>query len=147
MRARIYQPARTAMQSGTAKTKMWRLEFVPASARSVDPLMGWTSSDDMNSQVRLQFDSREAAEAYAARAAARRADARFLAAAYSDPRIMAELDAARCRAEENNFDNALAPFGMDAPAVAKKRPFKVRLSAPMAAITNYSGRRTPLYYI
>jgi hypothetical protein len=89
----------------------------------------------------------EAAEAYAARAAARRADARFLAAAYSDPRIMAELDAARCRAEENNFDNALAPFGMDAPAVAKKRPFKVRLSAPMAAITNNSGRRTPLYYI
>ena len=60
---------------------------------------------------------------------------------------MAELDAARCRAEDNNFDNALAPFGMDAPAVAKKRPFKVRLSAPMAAITNNRDRRTPLYYI
>ena len=89
----------------------------------------------------------EAAEAYAARAAARRADARFLAAAYSDPRIMAELDAARCRAEENDFHSALTPLGMDAPAVAKKRPFKVRLSAPMAAITNNSGRRTPLYYI
>ena len=84
----------------------------------------------------------EAAEAYAARA-----DARFLAAAYSDPRIMAELDAARCRAEENDFHSALTPLGMDAPAVAKKRPFKVRLSAPMAAITNNSGRRTPLYYI
>ena len=66
MRARIYQPARTAMQSGTAKTKSWVLDFVPASARSVDPLMGWTSSDDMNSQVRLRFDSREAALAYAA---------------------------------------------------------------------------------
>ncbi|RUS60769.1 ETC complex I subunit [Pseudorhodobacter sp. E13] len=65
MRARIYQPARNAMQSGTAKTKSWVLDFVPASARSVDPLMGWTSSDDMNSQVRLRFDSREAAEAYA----------------------------------------------------------------------------------
>lgn len=65
MRARIFQPARTAMQSGTAKTKTWTLEFVPASARSVDPLMGWTSSDDMNSQVRLRFDSRDAAEAYA----------------------------------------------------------------------------------
>ena len=88
-----------------------------------------------------------AAEAYAARAAARRSDARFLAAAQSDPRIMAELNAARYRAEENNFDNALAPFGMDAPVVAKKRPFKVRMSAPMAAFTNNSGRRTPLYYI
>lgn len=65
MRARIFQPARTAMQSGSAKTKTWMLEFVPASARSVDPLMGWTSSDDMNSQVRLRFDSRDAAEAYA----------------------------------------------------------------------------------
>lgn len=65
MRARIYQPARNAMQSGTAKTKTWVLEFVPASARSVDPLMGWTSSDDMNSQVKLRFESREEAETYA----------------------------------------------------------------------------------
>ncbi len=65
MRARIYQPARNAMQSGTAKTKNWVLEFAPASARSVDPLMGWTSSDDMNSQVRLRFDSKDAAVDYA----------------------------------------------------------------------------------
>ncbi|MGB1236406.1 MAG: NADH dehydrogenase ubiquinone Fe-S protein 4, partial [Planktomarina sp.] len=46
MRARIYQPARTAMSSGTAKTKSWVLEFPQASSRDVDPLMGWTSSDD-----------------------------------------------------------------------------------------------------
>jgi hypothetical protein len=65
MRARIYQPARTAMQSGTAKAKDWVLEYVPASARQVDPLMGWTSSNDMNSQVRLRFETRTAAEAYA----------------------------------------------------------------------------------
>lgn len=65
MRARIYQPAKTAMQSGTAKAKGWVLEFAPASARDVDPLMGWTSSDDTQAQVRLRFDSREAAEAYA----------------------------------------------------------------------------------
>ena len=65
MRARIYQPAKTAMQSGTAKTTTWVLEFAPASAREVDPLMGWTSSDDTQAQVRLRFDSREAAEAYA----------------------------------------------------------------------------------
>ena len=65
MRARIYQPARTAMSSGTAKTRRWVLEFAPSEAREVDPLMGWTSSDDMNSQVRLRFDTLEAAKAYA----------------------------------------------------------------------------------
>ena len=66
MRARIYQPAKTAMQSGTAKAKGWVLEFAPSSAREVDPLMGWTSSGETQTQVRLRFDSREAAEAYAA---------------------------------------------------------------------------------
>ena len=65
MRARIYQPAKTAMQSGTAKAKGWVLEFAPATAREVDPLMGWTSSDDMDAQVKLRFDSRQAAEDYA----------------------------------------------------------------------------------
>ena len=67
MLAKIYQPARSAMQSGQAKTKTWVLEFVPAAARFVDPLMGWTGSADMNSQVRLSFESREAAVAYADR--------------------------------------------------------------------------------
>jgi ETC complex I subunit conserved region len=66
MRARIYQPAKSAMQSGTAKAKGWVLEFAPATSREVDPLMGWTSSGDTQTQVRLRFDSREAAEAYAA---------------------------------------------------------------------------------
>ena len=65
MRARIYQPAKTAMQSGTAKTKTWVLEYAPASSREVDPLMGWTSSDDTQSQVRLRFDSKKAALDYA----------------------------------------------------------------------------------
>jgi hypothetical protein len=65
MRARIYQPARTAMQSGTAKTHQWVLEFAPAEAREVDPLMGWTSSADTQSQVQLRFETRAAAEDYA----------------------------------------------------------------------------------
>ncbi|AXI53706.1 hypothetical protein SuNHUV7_04290 (plasmid) [Pseudoseohaeicola sp. NH-UV-7] len=65
MRARIFQPARTAMSSGTAKTKGWVLEFAPASAREVDPLMGWTSSSDTQSQVRLNFPTKEAALEYA----------------------------------------------------------------------------------
>ncbi len=65
MRARIYKPARTAMSSGTAKTKSWVLEFAPAEARKVEPLMGWTSSSDMQSQIRLEFASREEAVDYA----------------------------------------------------------------------------------
>jgi len=65
MRVRIYQPARTAMQSGAAKTKTWVLDYAPAAAREIDPLMGWTSSDDTQSQVRLRFETREAAEEYA----------------------------------------------------------------------------------
>ena len=65
MRARIYQPARNAMQSGTARTREWVLEFAPATEREIDPLMGWTSSADTQRQVSLRFDSRKAAEAYA----------------------------------------------------------------------------------
>lgn len=65
MRARIFQPAKTAMSSGQAKTKGWVLEFAPASAREVDPLMGWTSSEDTQTQVRLTFDSKQAALDYA----------------------------------------------------------------------------------
>lgn len=65
--ARIYRPAKTAMQSGKAKSLAWRLEFEPASARTIDPLMGWTSSSDMNGQVRLTFDTAEEAVAYAER--------------------------------------------------------------------------------
>lgn len=65
MLARIYQPSRNAMQSGVGKTRQWVLEFAPEAARTVDPLMGWTSSTDMESQVRLKFDSAEAAIEYA----------------------------------------------------------------------------------
>ena len=65
MPARIYRPAKTAMQSGTAKTHHWVLEYSSHSSREVDPLMGWTSSADTQSQVRLRFPSREAALDYA----------------------------------------------------------------------------------
>ncbi len=66
MTARIYQPARNAMQSGQAKDK-WVLEYEPESPRQIEPLMGWTSSGDMKSQVKLKFDSKEEAIAYAQR--------------------------------------------------------------------------------
>ena len=52
-------------QITTALPHSWVLEFSPEAPRAVDPLMGWTSSADMNSQVRLRFESREAAESYA----------------------------------------------------------------------------------
>ncbi len=67
MIARIYRPAKTAMQSGQARTKGWVLEFEGAAPREVDPLMGWTSSTDMNAQVRLEFETKEEAIAYAER--------------------------------------------------------------------------------
>ncbi|HEY3776482.1 MAG TPA: ETC complex I subunit [Rhizomicrobium sp.] len=67
MLARIYRPARTAMQAGRALTKHWVLEFEPERPRTVEPLMGWTSSDDMRSQVVLEFDTKEEAVAYAKR--------------------------------------------------------------------------------
>jgi hypothetical protein len=66
MIARIYQPARSAMQSGQGKDK-WLLEYEPEKAREIEPLMGWTSSADMRSQVKLNFDNREEAVAYAQR--------------------------------------------------------------------------------
>jgi hypothetical protein len=65
MRARIYKPARNAMQSGRARTKLWLLEYEPETPRGIDPLMGWTSSDDMRQQVVLEFDTSEEAVGYA----------------------------------------------------------------------------------
>ena len=67
MVARIYKPAKTAMQSGTAKTKEWLLEYEPEVPRVVEPLMGWTSSTDMKSQIKLRFATREEAIAYCER--------------------------------------------------------------------------------
>ncbi len=67
MVARIYKPAKTAMQSGTAKTHDWVLDYEPEQPREVEPLMGWTSSGDMRQQVRLRFATREEAVAYAER--------------------------------------------------------------------------------
>ena len=66
MTARIYLPARSATQAGRSKDS-WVLEYEPESPRRIEPLMGWTSSSDMRAQVKLRFDSKEEAIAYAAR--------------------------------------------------------------------------------
>ena len=65
MRARIYQPARNAMQSGKARTHFWVLEYEPESRKAPDPLMGWTSSADMRQQISMEFESLDEAKAYA----------------------------------------------------------------------------------
>jgi len=67
MAARIYKPAKTAMQSGFGNTKGWVLDYEPEAPRRVEPLMGWTSSSDMRQQLRLRFDSKEEAVAYCER--------------------------------------------------------------------------------
>ena len=67
MLARIYQPAKNAMQSGRARTKKWVLEFERERPQEIEPLMGWTASDDMNQQVVLDFDTKDEAIAYAAK--------------------------------------------------------------------------------
>jgi hypothetical protein len=67
MVARIYKPAKTAMQSGHASTKSWVLDYEPEEPRVVESLMGWTSSGDMKQQLRLRFASKEEAVAYCER--------------------------------------------------------------------------------
>ena len=67
MDVRIYRPAKTATQSGRAKTGRWVLEHVPRGQREVDSLMGWTGSDDTSQQVKLSFATRQQAIAYARR--------------------------------------------------------------------------------
>lgn len=67
MQVRIYQPAKTAMSSGRAKTQAWILEYEIETPRRPEPLMGWTSSGDTLNQVKLSFPSREDAVAFAER--------------------------------------------------------------------------------
>ena len=66
--ARIYRPRKTAMQSGSARTKNWVLEFEPAAAKRPDRLMGWVGSSDMlGDEVRIRFASKDEAVAFAER--------------------------------------------------------------------------------
>ena len=64
---RIYRPAKTATQSGRARSTRWVLEFSTTLAQRRDSLMGWPGCGDTRQQVRLEFDSEDAAVAYARR--------------------------------------------------------------------------------
>jgi hypothetical protein len=62
---RIYQPAKTTMQSGRGKAKKWLLECAIETPRTPEPLMGWVASGDTNNQIKMSFDSSEEAVAFA----------------------------------------------------------------------------------
>lgn len=64
-KARIYQPAKNAMQSGTAKTKFWWLEVLSPEKMPTDPLMGWTGMPDTLREIKLKFATKDEAIAYA----------------------------------------------------------------------------------
>jgi hypothetical protein len=67
MAARIYQLTKSSMQSGKAQVGRWMLEHEPSEPRRPDPLTGWAGSGDTARQVRLTFDTLDAARAYAER--------------------------------------------------------------------------------
>lgn len=63
----IYRPARSAMTSGRARTRNWKLRFERRSPPFIEPLMGWTGGDDTLIQVELSFPNLDSAESYARR--------------------------------------------------------------------------------
>lgn len=67
MAARIYRPAKPAVSSGRAKSRVWLLEMEPAERREADALIGWVGSGDTDAQVTMQFPTKEAAIAFAER--------------------------------------------------------------------------------
>ena len=60
----IFKTSKTAMQSGIAKSGNWVLEFLDNDKKDIEPLMGWTSSSDTRSQIRLNFKTKEDAISY-----------------------------------------------------------------------------------
>jgi hypothetical protein len=67
MTVRIYQPAKSAMQSGRSKSTEWVLEFERNDAALPDRLMGWQSSSDTTRTIHLKFTTKDDAIAYAVR--------------------------------------------------------------------------------
>ena len=63
-KARIYKPAKTAMQSAKRNTKKWLLEFDTLNT-GIDPLMGWETSQDTMSEIKLEFSNKDQAINYA----------------------------------------------------------------------------------
>ena len=64
-KVRIYQPTKTAMQSGRSNLGSWVLEYEPITAKRADPLMGWIGSNDTSDQVKMCFQTRDEAVVFA----------------------------------------------------------------------------------
>jgi hypothetical protein len=66
MQAKIYQPAKSAMQSGVGNNKKWILDFInEKGSRFIEDILGWTASKDMNQEIRLTFNTKEEALKFA----------------------------------------------------------------------------------
>ena len=65
MTIKIYKPSKTAMQSGLGKTKKWLAEYISDVDNVKDSLMGWNSSLDTQSQIKIFFETKEQAIAWA----------------------------------------------------------------------------------
>lgn len=89
MRARVFKQPKTSMQSGVAGTEFWVLEWEPTERREQDPLMGWFGSGDTQAQVRLRFDTREEALAFAAKRGLT-CDVELVAARVQKPKVYAD---------------------------------------------------------
>ena len=63
-KAKIYRPTKNAMQSGKGNSRNWKLEF-DSLDNGVSPLMGWESSSDTMSEVKLDFSTKEKAISFA----------------------------------------------------------------------------------
>ena len=61
LKVKIYQPAKTAMQSGKSKTKRWVLEYTKSDVQYIEPVMNWTGTEGVRSQVKLYFDTQQEA--------------------------------------------------------------------------------------
>ena len=65
MQAKIYKPAKTAMQSGRAKYNKWMLKISDSKNQTKDTMMGWNGGSNTTSQIQLQFKTKEDAINYA----------------------------------------------------------------------------------
>ena len=104
MTARIFKPAKNAMQSGTAKTREWQLDYEPEQPRAIEPLMGWTSSGDMKQQLTLHFDTKEDAVAYCER--------KGIAYQVIEPKDSAQRQVGLCRQFRLPARRTLDPLGL-----------------------------------
>ena len=61
---KIFKPSKTAMQSGLGKSEKWIIEYVTEDS-GINPLMGWESSSDTLTELKLEFSSKDKAIDYA----------------------------------------------------------------------------------